>query len=347
MKRISESDLRHILDKTKDIWEPVRNKSIFLTGGTGFFGKWLLESFIYVNEQLQLAATITVLTRNPEKFLTDFPFYKDNTSVKFIKGDILNFDFPLEDFNYIIHAATEADAALNSSQPLLMLDTITVGTRRMLDFARQKSVESFLFTSSGAIYGKQPETVTHVKETESFPVDINNPNSAYAEGKRLAELYCSIYYSHYKLPIKVARCFAFVGPYLPLDKHFAIGNFIMNALNKEDIVIKGDGTPYRSYLYAADLTIWLWKILLQGENNTPYNVGSDEDYDLKTVASTVAKLTPYIDVKVLTAPSRSKPVERYVPDISSIKNKLGVDVSFNLVDSIKKTKAFHTSDEII
>ncbi len=347
MKRISETDLNHILTKTKDIWEPIKNKSIFLTGGTGFFGKWLLESFIYINQQLQLSSSITVLTRNPESFLKAFPFYRNEASVKFIKGDILSFDFPSGDFDYIIHAATEADAALNDSQPMLMLDTITVGTRRVLDFARQKLVKSFLFTSSGAVYGKQPETVTHIKESESFPVDINNPHSAYAEGKRLAELYCSIYHSHYKLSVKIARCFAFVGPYLPLNKHFAVGNFIMDALNKEEIVIKGDGTPYRSYLYAADLIIWLWTILLKGENNVPYNVGSDQDYNLKAVAETVAALTPGIAVKVLSKKDPLKPVERYVPDISLARAKLGVEVYFNLIESIKKTKNFYTADEVV
>lgn len=347
IKRLPQTDLQHILEHTRELWECVRNKSIFITGGTGFFGKWLLESFVYINEQLQLNSTVTILTRNPESFIKSFPFYSNISCVKFLKGDVLNFEFPAGDYQFVIHAATEADAALNASQPLLMLDTITAGTRRILDFARQKPVESFLFTSSGAVYGKQPEAVSHIKETESYTVDINNPNSAYAEGKRMAELYCSIYHSHYRLPIKIARCFAFVGPYLPLDKHFAVGNFLRNAINNEDIIIKGDGTPYRSYLYAADLAVWLWTILLKGQNNIPYNVGSDEDYDLRTVAETVAALTPGITVKVLSKKDPLKPVERYVPDVSLAKEKLGVKVFFDLTESIKKTKNFYTADEII
>lgn len=347
MRRICEEDLEHILSHTADVWEGIRNKLIFITGATGFFGKWLLESFVYINKKLGLNAIVYALSRDPESFLAQFPFYKNEPSVFFLKGNILDFEFPETSFDFIIHAATDADAKLNSERPLLMLDTITEGTRRILEFAKDQPLQSLLFTSSGAVYGKQPETVTHVKETESFHVDINDSRSAYAEGKRLAELYCSIYYSHYSLPVKIARCFAFVGPYLPLDKHFAIGNFILNALQGQDIIIKGDGTPYRSYLYAADLTVWLWKILLQGENNTPYNVGSNEDFDLKTVATTVAELTPNIQVQVLTTRDDSKPVERYVPDVSFAKKKLGVEVSFNLVDSIKRTKDFYTSNETV
>ncbi len=339
--RLPEADLKHILQHTESLWEGVRNKSLFITGGTGFFGKWLLESFVYINEQLKLNATITVLTRNPANFLERFPFYNDISSVKFVKGDVLDFEFPREDYQYIIHAATEADAALNSSQPLLMLDTITAGTRRVLEFARQKSVQAFLFTSSGAVYGKQPSEVTHIKENDSFPVDILNPSSAYAEGKRLAELYCSIYGKHYDLPVKIARCFAFVGPYLPLDKHFAIGNFILNAINHEGILIKGDGTPYRSYLYSSDLSIWLWTILLKGKINTPYNVGSDEDVSLRELAHVVKEMQPGTEVQILTPAEKNKPAERYVPNVEWAKRSLGLEVKINLKEAIAKTLSFY------
>lgn len=340
MKRISEEDLSHIYNNTHGLWNALRSKRIFITGGTGFFGKWLLKSFLFINEKLSLNAHVCVLSRNPEAFLNEYPFFQD-FSINFIKGDIQTFDFPPGDFHFVIHAATDADAQKNIDNPLLMLETITLGTKRILEFAKQKSVESFLFTSTGAVYGKQPSAVTHIRENEGYPIDINKPQSAYAEGKRLAELYCSIYYSHYQLPVKIARCFAFVGPYLPLNKHFAIGNFILNALKGEDIIIKGDGTPYRSYLYAADLAIWLWTILLKGENNTPYNVGSDEDYDLKTIAHLFTEINPSISVNILSKPVLDKPGERYVPDITFIRQKLGLDVQVNLVEAIKRTLAFY------
>ncbi len=340
MKGIAEEDLQHILTNTSVLWEKVRDKSFFITGATGFFGKWLLESFMYINNKLSLNATVSALSRNPEAFLEQYPFFK-HSSISFIKGDILTFDFPEGDYHFVIHGATESDAQKNIDDPLLMLETITVGTKRVLEFAQKKSVESFLLTSSGAIYGKQPSTVTHIKENEGFHIDINEPTSAYAEGKRLAELYCSIYYSHYQLPVKIARCFAFVGPYLPLNKHFAIGNFISNTLKGEDIVIKGDGTPYRSYLYAADLTIWLWTILLKGENNTPYNVGSDEDYDLKTIANLFNNFNSSVAVHVLTKSDTNKPIERYVPDITFVNQRLGLKIQAGLLEAIKKTLAFY------
>ena len=183
MKRIPLEDLEYIFQNTKDIWEPLRGKSIFLTGGTGFFGKWLLESFIYVNKKLDLNAKIISLSRNPELFIQEYPFYNAHTnSVKFVKGDILTFDFKIdEEVQFIIHAATAASDSLNKYNPLLMMDTITLGTRNVLDFALTQPIKGFLFVSSGAVYGKQPFDVSNIQETDSFKIDINNSNSAYSE----------------------------------------------------------------------------------------------------------------------------------------------------------------------
>ena len=341
MKRITDEDLNHIAAQTHSLWNTVKHKNIFITGGTGFFGKWLLESFLFVNKQFQLDATLTVLTRNVDSFLVDNPFYTEESAISFINGNVMSFAFPDPKFQFIIHAATDADAALNQQDPLLMMDTITNGTRRVLDFARLNPIESFLFTSSGAVYGKQPEKITHIAENQSFPLDINDSNSAYAEGKRMAELYCSIYHTHFNLPVKIARCFAFVGPYLPLDKHFAIGNFIINAIQKQDIIIKGDGRPYRSYLYAADLAIWLWTILLKGESNIPYNVGSDDDFDLKEIAQKVRQMQPSIDVKILRDAISGTPIERYVPDISRARQQLNLQVYIDIFEAIKKMFKFY------
>jgi len=343
MKRLPVDDLEHIYQNTQDIWESFRGKSIFLTGGTGFFGKWLLESFIYANDKLALNAKITTLTRNPDAFLIEYPFYKEHANtVRFVKGDILNYDFNLDEkFQFIIHAATAASEALNKSNPLLMMDTITIGTRRVLDFAITQPIEGFLFVSSGAIYGKQPWNVTHIREEDSYKVDINNQNSAYAEGKRIAELYCSSYFETYKLPIKIARCFAFVGPYLPLDTHFAIGNFINNVLKNEDIVIKSDGSTVRSYMYASDLMVWLWKILFKGEINQPYNVGSDEGVSIQQLAEKISSISSAkVAVKILGSPVEKEHIDIYCPSITKA-NKLNAKVKIQLTESILKTLTFN------
>lgn len=343
MKRLPVEDLEHIYQNTQDIWESFRGKSIFVTGGTGFFGKWLLESFIYINEKLELNAKITILSRSPEKFLTANPFYsRYSNCINFIKGDVLNFDYDINDqFDYIIHGATAASDTLNKESPLLMMDTIIIGTAKILNFANKQKLKGFLFISSGAIYGKQPENVQHIKESDSFKIDINDSNSAYAEGKRVAELYCSIYATKYNVPIKIARCFAFVGPYLPLDTHFAIGNFINNFINNENIIVKGDGTPLRSYLYSSDLTIWLWKILAEGGTNSVYNVGSNESISIAGLAKKVLDNNSESLKVIISHTNSQNELLQYVPSIDKAIIDLGLSVNIDLDTAIKKTKLFY------
>jgi dTDP-glucose 4,6-dehydratase len=254
------------------------------------------------------------------------------------RGDVRNFEFPSGEFSHIIHAATDASAKLNEENPLLMLDTIITGTRHTLDFAVQCKAEKFLLTSSGAVYGKQPSDMTHIQEDYQGAPDPSDPKSAYGVGKRTAEHLCALYTKQYGLHTTIARCFAFVGPYLPLDAHFAIGNFIRDAMNGGPIIIKGDGTPYRSYLYTADLTIWLWTILLRGTVCCPYNVGSDDDKSIEQIASLVAEqFKPRIEVKVTERPAPGGKPERYVPNIDRAKTELKVKLTTPLAAAIQKT----------
>ncbi len=338
-----EEDLEYILKHTNDIWNNFLDKTIFITGGTGFFGKWFLETFAYANYELDLNCKIIVLSRNPEKFLDEFGYIKNNPIFKFIKGDVRDFVFPTEPIDYIIHAATEASAKINNENPLLMLDTIIEGTKRTLELAKEKKTKSFLFISSGAVYGKQPSEITHISEDYIGAPNCIDSNSAYGEGKRVGELLSAIYFKQFGVPVKIARCFAFVGTYLPLDTHFAIGNFILNALKGEDIIIKGDGTPYRSYLYAADLMIWLLTILLKGNNNVAYNVGSDENYTIKEIAKKIKDSDDSVKIKILKKHDVNKPIERYVPCVSRIKHELKLDSNTDLKSSINKTIKYYKS----
>lgn len=350
MDRIAEEDLKCILKYTSKMFieDFVKGSNIFITGATGFFGKWLLESFIYLNKELNLNLKICALSRNPENFLKQFPFYKNEEWITWIKGDIRTFEFPHGQYDYIIHAATDADAKLNAENPLLMLDTIIEGTRRVLELARkQTGLKAFLLTSSGAVYGKQPENITHIKETDGFPIDINNSGSAYTEGKRLSELYCSIYAKQYNIPVKIARCFAFVGPYLPLDKHFAIGNFISNTLSNQDIIIKGDGTPLRSYMYASDLVIWLLMILLKGEYNASYNVGSDQAISISELALKVSRIGGSNNKVKVLGKNNNGIKEQYVPNIYKGNVDLKLELHINIEDSIKRTILFYKQKALL
>jgi nucleoside-diphosphate-sugar epimerase len=341
MKQLPELDLEHILDRTRGLWDELRGERIFITGGTGFFGKWLLESLLWANDRLHLDCRSTVLTRDPDKFRKDAPHLAGHRTVSVIQGDVRNFDFPVGNFSHVIHAATESSEKLNIQRPLIMLETIVEGTRRTLEFAKSAGTRRFLLTSSGAVYGKQPSDVTHVPEEYIGAPNPLDPRSAYGEGKRVAEHLCCLY-ADAILEVKIARGFAFVGPYLPLDIHFAIGNFIRDAMHGGPILVKGDGTPLRSYLYMADLTIWLWTILILGVSLRPYNVGSDEGFSIESVAKAVAKAALHqVQVQVIQESFLKQSPERYVPSTQRAQQELKLKQTVSLNEAIHRTINYH------
>ena len=336
------ADLYHILDHTRDLWEDLRGAHIFITGGTGFFGCWLLESFLFANQQLDLKASASVLTRRPDSAKQALPHLMLNPAITLHEGDARNFEFPKGEYSHIIHAATDASAKLNNETPLLMLDTIIEGTRHMLDFAVQCKAERFLLSSSGAVYGKQPGNMTHIPEDYTGAPDQLDPRSAYGIGKRTAEQLCVLYAKQYGVSSTIARCFAFVGPYLPLDIHFAIGNFIRDGLNGGPIKIKGDGTALRSYLYGADLAIWLWSILFRGRALQPYNVGSEVAISIADLAKVVAGLSkPALELSINVPAPSNTPAEQYVPSTKIARDELGLLQWIDLETSIAKTNRWY------
>jgi nucleoside-diphosphate-sugar epimerase len=339
VSKLPDDDLNHVLMHTRDLWEELRGRRLFITGGTGFFGRWILETFVYANEQLSLGASAVVLTRNPESFSLKAPYLATRNDFKLLQGDVRDFDFPDGDFSHVIHAGTTSSAPV---EPLEMFDTILQGTRRVLDFAATHGTSKFLFISSGAVYGQQPPEITHISEDYHGAPDPLNPNSAYGEGKRAAELLCTLMANRHGFEAKIARCFAFVGPHLPLDAHFAIGNFIRDSLQDKPIHIRGDGTPYRSYLYAADLTIWLWKILCQGESCQSYNVGSDLEISISELGKLVIETAGTEQAVIVhKQPAIGKAPACYVPSIKKARSELQLQPYIDLPTSIQKTISWY------
>ncbi|MDD2462583.1 MAG: NAD(P)-dependent oxidoreductase [Desulfobulbus sp.] len=298
-------------------------KRVFLTGGTGFFGKWLLSFF------QALASDIVVLSRHPMRFLSQFPMFANSPNITFVQGDIRDFPFPDGRYDYVIHAATEAGTKLEHENPAEMQSVIEVGTRRVLQFSKQSCVKRLLYVSSGAVYGVQPPELSHVGET--FPC---NPVTAYGRGKLQAEQMCLAS----GVETVIARCFAFVGPWLPLDAHFAIGNFIGNCLKHESIEIKGDGTPMRSYMYSSDLVDWLLTLLAKGRSGEAYNVGSDVCISIADLAQTV-RLVAGTDnaIRIRQQPCQGSLPSRYIPSVQKAKDELGLLVKVSLAESISQT----------
>jgi nucleoside-diphosphate-sugar epimerase len=339
-------DLEEIVHHTQGLWEELRGQHLFITGGTGFFGCWLVETFSFVNRILGLNARATILTRSPEEFSRKCPHLASDRAITLQHGNVCNFAFPEGEYSYMIHAATDASARQAAEAPLEMVSTIIAGAERTLEFASSHGCRKFLLTSSGAVYGNQPPDMTHVPETYRGAPDPLDPGSVYAEGKRVAELLCALYGQKSSIECKIARCWAFCGPYMPLDRHFAIGNFIGDVLAGRTIEIQGDGTPRRSYLYAADLAIWLWTILFRAPALVPINVGSDEDISILELANMVAKtLSPRTEIHIAKQATPGTIPIRYVPSLDRAREFLGLRQTTGLKEAIRRTAEWHANKQ--
>lgn len=334
---VPADDIAHILSNAEDDLRELAGSRLFITGGTGFIGTWLLETLAAANSCLGTRISVVVLSRNPEKFASRSPHLAENRNLSLTAGDVREFLPPPGHFDFIIHAATAASAAFNQAAPREMFSTIVAGTARVLEFAEQTGAQH-LYLSSGAVYGQQPADIDRMSESYAGAPNVMDPASAYAEGKRSAELLCA---TTPGIASKIARCFAFIGPHLPLNAHFAAGNFIRDALHHRTIVVQGDGRPLRSYLYAADLVIWLFAILVRGTALRPYNVGSDYAVSIADLAKRVAHQAPVsVPVKIMSSPT-SDLSPRYVPDTQRATRELGLRQQIDLDAAIARTLSWH------
>lgn len=321
------------------LWQQLRGKRLLLTGGTGFVGKWLLATLLDAEREFGLGCDVTVLSRDPDAFAAAAPDLAASARIQLLRGDVRSFEFPAGNCDAVVHAATDVVA---TNKPLDTFDTCVSGTRRALEYAVRAGATDFLLISSGAVYGRQPPTLMRLAEDHVGAPSTLAAASAYGEGKRVSEWLACAYASEHPLRVKIARCFAFVGPYLPLDKHFAIGNFLRDAMAGQPIVIQGDGTPYRSYLHAADMAGWLWAILLQGAPGTAYNVGGAEAVSIAELAHRVVRIVgSKASVTTMKAPSPDAPAERYLPCVDKVIAELGLPAPLPLDEAIRRTALWH------
>jgi dTDP-glucose 4,6-dehydratase len=344
LHKIIQEDLRSIYSDTGSFLEQLRKKRILITGATGFIGKWLLNSLFYANDKENLEISITIITRNSNRFKLSCPDFFSRNDFFCIEADVVDLDFSLfkgMSYDYIIHAATDASADLNERNPKKMFDTIVSGTKNILDLSLICNAGRLLFLSSGAVYGHQPDSIEYAEESWEGSLDCTNPKNTYAEAKRAAEMMCMIYKKQFGLQISIARIFALLGPYLPLDTHFAAGNFINCAIKGEIITIKGNGLPVRSYLYISDLIVWLLHVLVLGESGSVYNLGSEYAISIKDLAHKISDTLDGKGVIVLEKNDQGWNLGRYVPSNKKIRTSLSVKQRVTLEQAIYRTAVYN------
>lgn len=316
-------------------------ESLLITGGTGFFGRALLR---YLQRDRSLVkGRITILSRDPLRFKEKYPRLYKTEEIDWQQGDVLDPDSLPKgiEFSHIMHAATESTNG-PLLQPLKRYQDIADGTKNMLDLAGTMENCKFLLASSGGIYGEQPDDVLSLKENWPGSPMLNDPDTAYSQGKRAAEHLCALYREEGRVETIVARCFSFIGQDLPQRVHFAAGNFIHDALNSEKIVVRGDGKDIRTYLDQRDLAKWLMVLMDSGKSGEAFNVGSDEEVSIRELAYLIRDvLSPNKEVVIegLHRHSQAKR-KRYVPNIEKIRDCHSLRPSFSLTESIAEASKY-------
>lgn len=340
VKRIPIRDLDDILGAMGQSIKKLFNQRLFITGGTGILGKWLLAFLVHADKELGLSLDVTVLTRNAQKFKSNFELA---SQVNLIEGDVRTFKLPTTDaYDYLIHAALDVVDVKSQAE---IVEVCVLGTANVLKQAQKHGVKRLLFLSSGAVYGEIPEDMDEIPESYSGAINFRSPESAYGQGKRIAELLCSLASAANNFEVPVARCFAMVGPYVPTDKHFAITNFIGSALRSDPIVIEGDGTPVRTYLYMSDVVLRLMTLLIHGRSEA-YNVGGGAPISIKNLAYKVRDIVnPSCEVEVLGRDLHGAHAKRYIPSVDRIELQWRLPKPIALDMAIQKTADWYRTYE--
>ncbi|MEI6070557.1 MAG: NAD-dependent epimerase/dehydratase family protein [Verrucomicrobiae bacterium] len=329
---LPQDDLRHVVESVGSGWDELRNARVLFTGASGFFGSWMLESFLYAGTQWDLPLRAIAVTRDAQRFSERLPHLAADPRVEILESDAATMPVPEGRVDFIIHSLVPG-----ASSALPEMDVFfQSATQRLLDIAVQKNSQSFLLCSTGAVY--QPQDPPASFSEDDPLVSLDAPLS-YGQIRRKVEEQCLAAWKSHGTAVKIARGFAFVGPRLPLDANFAIGNFIGDGLAGRPIAVKGDGAAVRSYLYAADMAAWLWTILLDGRSGCAFNVGSEEDVCMADLASAIGSLFgAQLVLEGKEMPGTAPAV--YVPRTIRAHTELGLRAWTGLNEAAEKTIRF-------
>ncbi len=323
----------------------LKNKKLFITGGTGYVGKCLLDLIIKADKELNLNLKVDMLTRDIKKFQKEFPLVKELKLIQYIEKDINELsNEDTNDNDFIIHAANPASSQerinLLKTKPELLLETITEGTRKIIDLCKKNKQVKCLYISSGAVYNDFNKNHL-LKESDfiskdfCFQSDIQALDP-YTLGKRLSEkMFFKVLENSEFSNFSIARCFSFIGPYLPINSGFLGSCFFKNISEQESITINNTSEiVMRSFMHSFDLSIWLLNILIQGQAGEIYNVGSEKVISVEDLAKKVSKYFGNYSIYRKEISSEGSNKKYYLPYTLKARSELGLDLKYKSIEEI-------------
>ena len=259
-------------------WNLLKNKSIMISGVTGLIGRFLVDIIMDKNERENLNCTVVGLCRNTSKAETVFSDYKDNKNLVIFKQDVskeIEYD---KSVDYVIHAASNTHPIQYATDPIGTIKTNVYGTSNLLDYSKRFDIKKFILLSSFEVYGKV-DNIDKISEEDYGVVNCTTPRSCYPESKKLSESLTIAYSTQANLDVSIVRLSRVFGPTMSLESSLATAQFIKNAINEDDIVLKSDGKQFYSYNFVGDACTAILLVMLKGKDKEAYNVSS-EDYDV-------------------------------------------------------------------
>jgi nucleoside-diphosphate-sugar epimerase len=326
---LPQDDLDTISGQIEPFIGGFENSKILVYGGTGFIGTWLIGGLLQANLEFSLNLRISIVTRNvlnaKEKF------HSVCESLNFIECDLSDSE-PRENLvaDFVFLGSTPTRDSTGSSNFEAVIRASANAANHASKVMSNKFHKPFvLHLSSGAIYGKQPMDMTY--RSESHPV-LTSSSDAYIKSKLLIDDILVDSKVKGLINFNSPRLFAFAGPLISLDEHFAVGNFIGDAIAGREIKVKGNPNTVRSYMYPTDLISILLK-LIQSNPRGEINIGSDNPITLGNLAIMISNLASGVGVQI---PNSEELPNNYVPSVVNLRQEIWSSTFVSLDVALEK-----------
>jgi len=342
LNNIIKEDIARIITGFND-WDRFRDKTVLISGANGFLPSYLVETFLALHKSYN--TSVIALVRNKEKAEKRFSHLLNNSNLKIWVQDVSEPVHIEDKIHFVIHAASQASPKYYGIDPVGTLNANVLGTINLANLARKNEVESFLYFSSGEVYGQVKDEEMPVKEDTFGSLNCANVRACYGESKRMGETICVCYHAQYGVNARIVRPFHTYGPGIALDDGRVYADLVADVVNKRNIILKSDGSAIRPFCYLTDATIGFLTILTKGENGLAYNIGNpQEEYSILELSKILVGLYPELNLEVMinnpitNASYLKSPILRNTPSIDKAM-QLGWKPETSVVEGFRRTIA--------